>query len=144
VPALGALEEAREALPAGRKAALAFEILATYLRARWLLARGDLPGAVATLRDAPDAPSAPVPGSHRIGRRLGRAVVNTLSVLPVDSRCLMRSLVLTRLLARRGIPATLVISARPGPEFGAHAWVEHAGRPLLPVGDFADARLLEL
>jgi hypothetical protein len=46
----------------------------------------------------------------------------------------MRSLVLTALLSRRGIASTLVIGVRPGGEFGAHAWVEHEGAPLLPSG----------
>lgn len=144
MPALSAEPEAREALPIRRKAGLATEIVATYVRARWLLARGDLPATIAALRSPGQSADAPVTGSHRIGRRLARAVINTLSVLPADSRCLMRSLVLTRLLARRGIPCTLIISVRPGPEFGAHAWVEHEGRPLLPPGEVPDTRLVEL
>jgi hypothetical protein len=47
----------------------------------------------------------------------------------------MRSLVLTCVLARRGLHSTLVLSAGPGPNFEAHAWVELAGEPLLvPAG----------
>jgi hypothetical protein len=47
----------------------------------------------------------------------------------------MRSLVLVRVLARRGMPATFVLSAAPGPQFEAHAWIEYAGNPLLvPAG----------
>jgi Transglutaminase-like superfamily len=144
MPALSAEDEAREALPALRKAALAAEIVAAYMHVRWLLARRDLPSALTELRDGVETPGGPPLGSHRIGRRLGRAVVNTLSVLPADSRCLMRSLVLTRVLARRGIPTTLIISVRPGPELVAHAWVEHSGRPLLPPGDIGDKPLVEL
>jgi hypothetical protein len=56
----------------------------------------------------------------------------------------MRSLVLTRLLARRGVPSTLIIGVSAAPEFAAHAWVEHAGRPLLPSFGPAFARLVEL
>ena len=74
--------------------------------------------------------------------RLGRAVRRTLALLPTDSRCLIRSLVLTRLLARRSIPNTLVIGVRKTSEFEAHAWVEHAGQPILPAGDYT--RLTEL
>ena len=72
------------------------------------------------------------------GVRLGRAVTRTLRLVPADSRCLMRSLVLTGLLARRGIDSSLVIGVRPEGEFGAHAWVEHDGRPLLPSGATPD------
>jgi hypothetical protein len=56
----------------------------------------------------------------------------------------VRSLVLTRLLARRGIASTLVIGTRTTPEFLAHAWVELQGTPLLDPGGGAFARLAEL
>jgi hypothetical protein len=75
---------------------------------------------------------------------LGNAVARTLAVMPGDTRCLVRSLVLTRLLARRGIPASLVIGARAAPDFLAHAWVEHAGDPVLAPGDGSFGRLVEL
>jgi hypothetical protein len=76
--------------------------------------------------------------------RLGQAVQRTLRLAPGDTRCLTRSLVLTQLLARRGIPAKLVIGARAKPSFLAHAWVEQAGQPVLPVGDESYGRLVEL
>ena len=76
--------------------------------------------------------------------RLGRAVQLTLRLAPGDTRCLTRSLVLTQLLARRGIPAKLVIGARAKPSFTAHAWVEHAGHPVLPASDDSFGRLVEL
>jgi hypothetical protein len=79
---------------------------------------------------------------HDVARRLGRAVGKTLRLLPTDSRCLIRSLVLTRLLARRAIPNTIVIGVRKAPDFQAHAWVEHEGRPILPAGEYT--RLTEL
>lgn len=78
------------------------------------------------------------------GLRLGRAVSRTLRLLPTDSRCLVRSLVLTGLLARRGLSSTLVIGVRPEPEFAAHAWVEHAGEPLLQTGEGRYGRLAEI
>ena len=71
-------------------------------------------------------------------------VSSVLRLLPTDSRCLVRSLVLTRLLARRDIPSTLIIGVTAAPEFKAHAWVEHAGRPLLPSYGPMFARLVEL
>ena len=77
-------------------------------------------------------------------RRLGRAVIRTLDPLPGDTRCLVRSLVLTRLLARRGIASTLVIGARTTPGFLAHAWVEHRGVAVLDPGGGQFARLTEL
>jgi hypothetical protein len=70
--------------------------------------------------------------------------MRTLDPLPGDTRCLVRSLVLVRLLARRGVPARLIIGVtRTGP-FAAHAWVERDGRALLPSGGGHLARLTEL
>jgi hypothetical protein len=67
-----------------------------------------------------------------------------LKLLPGDTRCLVRSLVLTRLLARRGIACTLVIGARTAPTFLAHAWVEHGGHAVLDPGDGSFPRLAEI
>jgi hypothetical protein len=78
------------------------------------------------------------------GIRLGRAVGRTLGVVPADARCLVRSLVLIDMLARRGIRAALVIGAREGPDFQAHAWVEKSGEPLLPPYHGQYERLVEL
>jgi len=75
---------------------------------------------------------------------LSRAVTRTLALLPGDTRCLMQALVLTGLLARRGIPAKLVIGARTTPRFFAHAWVEHAGQPVLAAGGGLFTTLVEL
>jgi hypothetical protein len=53
----------------------------------------------------------------------------------------MQALVLSALLARRGIGSELVIGVRPGPSFAAHAWVELEGR-ILPAGTDVDYRRL--
>jgi Transglutaminase-like superfamily len=136
--------ESSRPLTLGHKAALAVEIVVTYVRARQLLARRGLPGAVARLRQGPSA-SQPDgdPGTYRNGLRLGAAVGKVLSPLPADSRCLTRSLVLTALLARRGIPSRLVIGVRGAPEFGGHAWVEYGGMPLLRDEESIFTRLVE-
>ena len=77
------------------------------------------------------------------GLRLGRVVERTLRALPVDSRCLITALVLTRMLTRRGLESTFVLGVRAQPQFAAHAWVERDGVPLLPTtSDFH--RLTEL
>jgi Transglutaminase-like superfamily len=52
--------------------------------------------------------------------------------------CLQRSLVLTRLLRRRGVAADLVIGCRPLP-FQSHAWVEVAGEAVGDPYDNLDA-----
>ena len=121
------------------------EIVAAFVRARLLLRRVPLEAALAELR--PTRVLDHGPGGepdHSEARRLGWAVSRTLRLLPGDTRCLVRSLVLTRLLSRRGIAATLVIGARPGPSFLAHAWVELGGIPVLDPGDGSFARLVEL
>lgn len=122
-------------LSAPRRALLALEVLRTYVLARWLMRRAPLPTALARLRTA-RGHSAPGDADRvALGRHLAWATVRTIEPLPVDSRCLVRSLVLTRLLARRRLASTFVLSAAPGPQFEAHAWVELDGEPLLmPAG----------
>jgi hypothetical protein len=117
-------------LPATAKLALAGEVLSAYVAARRSLRRAGLRGALADLRSV--APTRAAADPIADGRRLGRIVSRTLGALPADSRCLSQSLVLTRLLARRGVDSRLVIAVRPGESFAAHAWVEHDGVALLP------------
>jgi transglutaminase superfamily protein len=124
-----------------RKVALAVEIAAVYAHVRWLLWRRDLPRVVAELRGS--EPLATDLRRQAIGARLGQAIERTVSLVPFDSRCLVRSLVLVRLLGRRGIASTLVIGVGVEPEFTAHAWVESGGRALLPPLDDT-SRLVEL
>jgi Transglutaminase-like superfamily len=133
-----------ERLSHGERVRLAVEILAAYAQARRALRRAPIEAAVATLRSQSPPPSEDATGSLEEARRLGRAVTRLLSYVPGDTRCLARSLVLTRLLARRGVQAKLVIGARTEPEFLAHAWVEHAGEPVLDPGDGSFGRLVEL
>jgi hypothetical protein len=130
---LGPLERAR----------LAAEILKAYLLVRRLLRCRTLPDTVAALRsDAAVVP--PSAASLALGRHLASATVRTITLLPANSRCLMRSLVLTKVMARRGLSSELILSAAPGPEFEAHAWVEHAGEPLLLPGGAEHQPLLRL
>ena len=139
-------------IPAGRplpviaKLALAGEIVAAYARARWSLRRRGLRDALDTLRSGAPGRRFTIPPDDRlaVGRRLGRTVRRTLGILPADSRCLMCSLVLTRLLAQRGIESELVISVRPGERFAAHAWLEHQGAALLPPDAPSSERLVTL
>lgn len=138
------LPDDRAAGPLARLA-LVVEILATYFTARRALKHEELPAAVAALRrTARPAPSRAPLEEVAIGRRLGRAVTLALSALPTDSRCLTSSLVLLRVLERRGIHPRFVLAVRGEPEFGAHAWIEHGGRALLPPGSPPFERLLEL
>ena len=135
-----------ERLPLRRRVTLAGEILATYAQVRWALRRHDLPAVLIGLRSSTPATVSAPAGAPPVatGRRLGHAVRRTLGLLPTDSRCLMQSLVLTRLLARRGIETRLVIAVRPGARFAAHAWVEHRDEALLPAGAPAFEELVTL
>lgn len=57
---------------------------------------------------------------------------------PVPVNCLLRSLVLVRLLRQRGIEADLRFGVRKGSgRFEAHAWVERAGVVLNDAPDVA-------
>jgi hypothetical protein len=130
------------------KALLIAEILGAYVVTRWRMSRIDVRGVLAAARRPSAIPRRAQKLSPReaweVGVRLGRAVDRTLTVLPTDSRCLVQSLVLSRLLATRDIPTTLVIGAHPKPKFEAHAWVEYHGRAVLPPLGFQEFRLLEL
>jgi len=122
----------RRRMPADLRIRVALEIVGTYVQVRGRMLRGDVRHVVTRLRgDAVDMHDAYV--AYRIGRRLGQPVRRTLDPLPWDSRCLMRSLVLLRMLARRGVVCRLVIGVRPGETLEAHAWIEHDGHPLLPT-----------
>ncbi|HVW48403.1 MAG TPA: lasso peptide biosynthesis B2 protein, partial [Solirubrobacterales bacterium] len=121
--------------PEGR-ARLAAAILVAYARVRRLLLRGDLRRTVAALRERRAAAAAPL--ERREAVRLTRAVVRVLRLLPTDSRCLVRSLVVLAVLAERGGEVELVIGVMPGEAFAAHAWVELDGAPLLEAGVAGD------
>ena len=132
-----------------QKALLFGEVLVAYAHARRYMVRQDIRAAVSAIRARPQpirrgtaAPNSDT--AWRVSVRLGTAAGRVLEMLPSDSRCLAQSLVVCQLLSARAIPCTLVIGARTTPEFAAHAWVEHAGRPVLPPRGFAESRLLEI
>ena len=117
--------------PLHQKLALAIEIVATYVQVRARLRNAPLPTTVASLRGC-----SPLNGSAEAleqAVRFGHAVRRTLRLLPTGGDCLTQSLVLTKLLARRGIASELVIGVTPGERFGAHAWVERENVALLPA-----------
>jgi hypothetical protein len=125
------------------KIRLILEILAAYPGAQRLVRRSELHAMIDAARNVPTTPHCVGPElEHTLATRLGVAVTRTLRLLPTDARCLVRSVVLTRLLTRRGISSKLVIGVTPGEEFAAHAWVEHERRPVLPPG--RHERLIEL
>ncbi len=123
------------------RSALVLEILWDYLRARRLLRTVDLPTALSRVRMR--EPHINRALSYPEALRVTNAMNRTLGPLPADTRCLVRSLVLASMLARRGTATRVVIGVRPGTDFAAHAWVELDGRPLLAPGD-EYARLTEL
>ena len=128
--------QARGNKPWGRleKLLLVAEILATYVRVRVLLWRHDLPRVIAGLRGLGRG-AQPHADSEWEWFRYGNATVRVLEALPADARCLMRSLTLMTVLARRGIASTVVIGVRTSDGFGAHAWIERDTRALLWPGE---------
>jgi len=124
------------------KMALIREILVAYVAMWKVLGLSDVRQMAARAREVSAGERVVDSIEHQVARRLGKVVGRTLGVLPTDSRCLIRSLVLVHLLARRSIPSTLVIGVRKESGFEAHAWVEHDGEAVLPAGHYT--RLTEL
>lgn len=125
------------------KARLALEIIGTYTAVRLLLRRRPTAEVVEMLR-AVRATARPDVAAVDLGQHLAWATVKVISRLPGDSRCLSRSLVVTRLLARRGVDSTIVFSVRGGERFESHAWVEVDGTPVLAPGGAAHQELMRL
>jgi hypothetical protein len=119
------------------KLALALEVFCSYRVLRSEVRRNDLRHMVRVAR-TPAYPRVEIRSQeHYItARRLGIIVQRLLALLPTDKRCLIRSLVLLRLLEQRTMDAVLVIGVRRDNEFTAHAWVEHQGVPVLPAGGY--------
>lgn len=68
---------------------------------------------------------------------VGRAarLVDAVTACYPNTTCLKKSLILLRLLRKRGIPAELRLGVRKVDDhFSAHAWIECAGRTLLDGG----------
>jgi hypothetical protein len=139
VSASPATAASADRLPLRKRLALGTEILRAYVAARRELRSGELRDVVRSLRETEDVVAPEV-----TPRRLAQATSRTLRFVPFDTRCLMTSLVVTRLLARRRIPGVFVLAVSPGPDFAAHSWVECDGRPILAAGDEGFGRLLEL
>jgi len=127
-----------------KRGRLAAEIAAAYVRARRELRRAPITTVVERLRAGRSPQRVENPYALEEARCLGRAVVRALTMVPGDTRCLRRSLVLMQLLAKRGISAQLVIGTRTSPDFLAHAWIEHDGEPVLSPGDGSFGRLVTL
>ena len=80
-------------------------------------------------------------GTDRNRRRetidIGRAarLVDAVTACYPNTTCLKKSLILLRLLRKRGVPAELRLGVRKvDDDFSAHAWIECAGRTLLDSG----------
>lgn len=139
--------EPRTLLPVRLRLALSFEILSIYAVMFVRMRRQDVRRITARGRDRSDLTVDRAHASEkdaRVARRLGWAVTRTLSILPTDSRCLVQSLVLQRLLVARSIPSRVVIGARTDGPFMAHAWVECNSVAVLPSRGYENSRLVEL
>lgn len=112
---------------------MALEIVVLYARVRREMRADDIRSVILALRGRPAAPPRIVKAADlRRAAELGNAVNRVLAHAPERSRCLVQSLVLTRMLARRHIESALIIGVATGGAFTAHAWVEADGVPLLP------------
>ena len=135
-------------LPAGRlspaqRLRILAEIGAAYVPLLRLVRGNDLPAMVAGARAVDRTRKLPPPEDpHEAAARLGWMVHRSLTLVPTDGRCLIQSLVLTRMLTARSIDSRVVLGVSVEDSFQAHAWVEHDDAPVLPAGRFE--RLMEL
>lgn len=112
-----------EALPVSAKLRLAVRIWCCFLVVRWKMKRYPFPELVASLGD-----SSRVIRDGHAPRRLSKAVHRCLRIGWFKATCLVRSLVLYRLLREQGERAELVIGLADGAmSHEAHAWVELNG-----------------
>ena len=125
-----------------RRISLAVEILATFVMVRLTMREPDIRRTLERLREGGDAPAAST--DLQVAFSLANAVNRVLAFIPRRSRCLVQSLVLTKLLARRGISSSLVIAVAPGPQLEAHAWVESGQVPLLRPATPEQGQLVRL
>jgi hypothetical protein len=150
----GSIQEPLRSFSPVGKLMIAFEITVTYLQARWWLRGPEITETVALARLSAPAESPAVAALHSdadrsreaalLGIRLGAVIQQVFRLLPGDTRCLTRSVVLMRMLARRQVDTKLIIGVRAAPSFGAHAWIEHQGRPLLEPIEPDGQRMVEL
>lgn len=112
----------------------AAEIVVAYLRVRRIMEREPIDAVVGRLKSPTRPAIEPSTPALAEAQRLAGAVNATISRLPFENRCLVRSLVLLRMLDRRGYRAEFVLSAYSDDEFGAHAWIEWEHVPLLEPG----------
>jgi hypothetical protein len=124
-----------------KRVALGLTIVIWALRSRWALRRGGIVGAVASARRVAPGRSGSRSDTTQVGddvasaKQLSSIVALVLGHVPGDTRCLVRSLVLLRLLSEQGVAARLVLAIRPE-SAEAHAWVEVDGAPVsTPAGD---------
>jgi hypothetical protein len=114
---------------AAAKGRLALTILATALRAAVAVRQAPLPTVVAAFGSA-----GPTPGATLSPRTLSRAVDRVLDVGPHRTRCVIKALVLFRLLRGRDVGCDVVIGLPSSPtDKDAHAWVEVRGIDIGPA-----------
>lgn len=128
-----------------RSALLALGMVAVALPdvlwSEWLFHRRGQRGVAAVTRDAMalEPVTALDAGATRELWRCRRAVARWRRLWPHPIRCLQSSLVLQRMLRRRGIDTALRVGVRmEGADLHSHAWLEAGGHPI----DFDHTHLL--
>ena len=94
-------------------------------------APGELPLAVRSIA---------TPNAQILRAKAAAGIINAVAArLPIDAKCLVRSVYLRRMLADYGIVASLKIGVRMDRStFAAHAWVECHGSPINDATDVAE------
>lgn len=112
------------------------EVMRAYVPLRISMRSNDLPAMLRRARGAtPGGVRLSEPTPLQEAHRLSWIVRAVLGKQVTEKRCLIQSLVLVRMLDRRGIDNRLVLGVQEN-GLGAHAWVEHRGTPVLPPRGF--------
>ena len=131
-----------EALTLVQRARLAARIWMRFVLVVVGLRREPLPALVNRLVDT----NGRLPRDRYRAATLSRAVHRSLRIGGCRPRCLVKALVLFRLLREQGEPAELVVGLLPKAlDHRAHAWVELAGRDVgPPPGRFGHEEMARL
>jgi hypothetical protein len=119
----------------------AFEAAVLIVAIEYELMTGTLRDVLRTSENNAGQATRSVEETDLVCARMGRVVRRVYRALPIWNTCLRRSLVLHRMLRKRGIEADFRMGVgKVGDKLFGHAWVEYHGNPVLDRNEAAKFR----